>query len=93
MCKASYDSIHGPIETEWHLDGKMFKLKVTIPANTTASVFIDGPKNKITEGDKAAEEAEGVKFERAEGYTQVFAVGSGTYEFASPEAIQNDKAP
>jgi alpha-L-rhamnosidase len=84
MCKASYDSIRGPIATEWHLDGHTYKLKVTIPANTTALVFIDGARDKITEGDKPAGQAEGVKFERTEGQTQVFTVGSGTYDFSAP---------
>ena len=80
-CKSSYKSIHGPIETEWHLDGDAYKLKVTIPANATASVFIDAPKDKITEGGKAADQAEGVKYERAEGRSQVFSISSGTYAF------------
>lgn len=92
MCKASYDSIHGPIETEWHRDEHAYKLKVTIPANTTASVFIDGAKDQITEGGKPADQADGVKFERAEGETQVFTVGSGTYEFAVPGRAGDESA-
>jgi alpha-L-rhamnosidase len=84
MCKASYNSLHGLVQTEWHLDGDTYKLKATIPANTTASVYIDGPKDKIAEGGKAADGAEGVTFERAEGETSVIAIGSGTYEFSAP---------
>ena len=88
MCKASYNSLHGPIQTEWHVEGDNYKLTVTIPANATASVFIDAPRDKITEGGKAADEAEGVKFDRAEGDTQIFTVGSGTYEFSAPASKQ-----
>ena len=84
MCKASYNSLHGAIQTEWRLEGEAYKLTVTIPANTTASVFIDAPRDKITEGGKPAEEAEGIKFDRADGDTQIFTVGSGTYEFSAP---------
>ena len=87
MCKSSYDSIHGPIQTEWHLDGDVYKLKVNIPANTTASVFIDGPKEKITEGDKPADHAEGVTFDRSEGDGQIYTIGSGSYEFAGPAMV------
>jgi alpha-L-rhamnosidase len=83
-CKASYNSIHGLVRTEWHVDTDSYKLKVTVPANTTASVYIDGPQEKITESGKPAEMAEGVKFERPDGQSSVFAVGSGTYEFAAP---------
>jgi alpha-L-rhamnosidase len=36
----TYDSIHGPIETHWRKAGRKFKLKVTIPANTTAKVVM-----------------------------------------------------
>ena len=86
MCKASYNSLRGPIQTEWHVEGDAFKLKITIPANTTASVFIDGPKDKITEGGKPADQAEGAKFDRGDGDTQVITVGSGTYEFSAPAA-------
>ena len=83
-CKASYNSLHGLVRTEWHIEGDAYKLKLTIPANTTASVYIDGPKDKITEGGKPAAESEGVAFERADGEASVFAVGSGSYEFAAP---------
>jgi alpha-L-rhamnosidase len=86
MCKASYDSINGPVETEWHVEGGTYKLNVTVPANTTASVFIDGPREQITEGGKPAEDAEGVTFDKAKGDQQVFTIGSGTYRFAAPAA-------
>jgi alpha-L-rhamnosidase len=82
-CKASYNSIHGLIETEWHVEGDNYTLKVTIPANTVATIAIDGPKDKITEGGKPVEGADGVKFDYADGNTQVFAVGSGSYEFSA----------
>ena len=84
MCKASYNSLHGPIATEWHVDEDTYKLSVTIPVNTTASVFIDGARDKIMERGKPADGAEGVKFDRTEQDTQVFAVGSGMYEFTAP---------
>jgi hypothetical protein len=38
--EASYQSVHGPIAVRWdRVDGKL-RLKVTIPANTTATVYL-----------------------------------------------------
>ena len=82
--KAFYDSIHGRIVTSWeHKDGT-FRLEVTIPANTSATVFIPAKDAaSVTEGGKSAGQAEGVKFLRLEDGAAVFTVGSGTYHFAS----------
>jgi alpha-L-rhamnosidase len=42
--KASYHSIRGKIVSDWKRDGGMLTLKVTIPANTTATVlFLQNP--------------------------------------------------
>lgn len=38
--KASYDSIRGKIISDWKRDGEKFALKISIPANTTAEVFV-----------------------------------------------------
>ncbi len=38
--KAHYDSVYGRIESNWKLDGDTFVWNVTIPANTTADVYV-----------------------------------------------------
>jgi hypothetical protein len=38
--EASYQSVHGPIAVRWDRGDGKFKLKVTIPANTRASVYL-----------------------------------------------------
>ena len=38
--KASYESIRGKIISDWKRDGEKFALKISIPANTTAEVFV-----------------------------------------------------
>jgi alpha-L-rhamnosidase len=38
--KVSYRSIHGLIVMDWKVDGHRFTLKVTIPANTSATVHV-----------------------------------------------------
>ena len=81
--KASYDSIHGQVATHWRLQDGQCLLDVTVPANTSATVFVPaGAAAQVTEGGKPAERAEGVKFLRKEDGCAVFAVESGTYHFA-----------
>jgi hypothetical protein len=38
--EATHESIHGPIKVRWDRAGGKFKLRVTIPANTTATVVM-----------------------------------------------------
>jgi hypothetical protein len=40
--EATYESIRGPIAVRWDRAGEKFTLKVTIPANTTATVHVPG---------------------------------------------------
>ena len=79
-----YDSIRGRIETRWRTHEGQLSLAVTIPPNTTATVFVPAAEGSvITEGGQSAEKAEGVKFLRQEPGAAAFAVESGHYEFAS----------
>lgn len=41
--KGHYDSIHGRISSDWKVDGKSFQWNVTIPPNTTATIYVPGP--------------------------------------------------
>ena len=82
--KASYDSIHGRIESNWRREGGTLRLSVTIPANTTATVYVPAKDAAaVTESGKPADKADGVRFLRMEDGAAVFAIGSGTYEFAA----------
>jgi alpha-L-rhamnosidase len=82
--KAGYDSIRGRIASEWKRDGEKFSLKVSVPANTTATVFVPAkPGAEVREGGRAAKQSEGVKFVRQEKSCAVFTVESGQYEFES----------
>ena len=38
--RTQYDSVRGPIETDWTLDGRTFNCTVVIPPNTTATVYV-----------------------------------------------------
>jgi len=82
--KATHRSSYGLIASEWRREGETFDWKVTVPANTTATVFVPATDAQgVTEGGKPASQARGAKFLRMEAARAVFQVGSGTYRFAS----------
>jgi len=82
--KASYNSIHGVIVSDWKREGGQFALDVTIPANTTATVYVPARQpSKVTEGTSPANRSPGVKFLREETGRAVYQVGSGRYVFRS----------
>ncbi len=82
--KASYKSIHGKIVSDWRIKGRTFTLNVTIPANTTATVYVPAEDiESVTEGGQPAAKAETVRLLRMEDDRVVFAVGSGHYRFVS----------
>ena len=89
--KASYKSIHGEIVSDWKIEGRTFTLNVTIPANTTATVYLpakDTPSGvlraeSVTEGGRAVTKAKQVKFIRMEDKSAVFAISAGQYQFVT----------
>ena len=82
--KGHYDSMYGRISSGWRREGKTVTMDITIPANTTATVYVPaGSETAITESGKLATKARGVKFLRMESGAAVFAVGSGVYRFES----------
>ena len=82
--RGSYKSIRGQIESSWRTDGSSFKFDVTIPPNTTATVYVPAASaDHVNEGVIAASRANGVKFVRMEGESAVFEVQSGRYSFST----------
>jgi len=82
--KASYDSINGLIKSGWKIKNGKFKLDITIPANTTAMVYVPTAKiEKEADIEKMYSNKEFVKFVRTEAGFAVFEVGSGKYRFQS----------
>ncbi|HUW19267.1 MAG TPA: glycoside hydrolase family 78 protein [Sedimentisphaerales bacterium] len=81
--KGEYRSIRGKIAVEWAL-GDVFKMDVTIPANTTATLYVPAESSdSVTEGGRAAVRAEGLRFLRMEDGSAVFAADSGCYRLVS----------
>ena len=81
--KARYDSIGGPIAVAWERDANRFVLHVSIPANTTATVFIPAhSEQSVTESARPLSQAPGVKFLQVEANHVKLAIESGAYDFA-----------
>ena len=80
--RGEYDSVRGRIVSAWSLEGDRFKLRVEIPPNTTATVYVPAEGGAdISEGGNPVERAEGVRVLRMEHGEGVLDVGSGRYEF------------
>ena len=82
--KASYPSPRGLIVSHWQRDGHTFRWQVCIPPNATATVFVPAEDIAgVTEGERPAAQAEGIKFLRMQDRAAVLAVGAGQYQFRS----------
>jgi hypothetical protein len=74
-----YDSVRGRIESEWAVEGQTFTLRVQIPANSTARIFI--PAGNVQEGGVDVQNAPGVTHvDQADGVC-IVSIGSGKYHF------------
>ena len=82
--KASYESVHGKVVSEWTRAAGKFKLRVRVPVGATATAFLPAKEGTpVTEGGRPVERASGVQLLRRESRDAVLAVGSGDYEFGS----------
>jgi alpha-L-rhamnosidase len=80
--RGEYESVRGRIASAWRIEGDRFDLEVTIPPNTTATVYVPVEGGaEVSESGKPVEQAEGVKLLSMEEGEGVLAVGSGRYEF------------
>lgn len=82
--KATHQTMYGLIAVDWEKHSDIVNLSVTVPVNTTATVFVPSTKSgKILVDGKPAAKALGVHLLRTESKAQVFEVTSGTYNFVS----------
>jgi alpha-L-rhamnosidase len=83
---ASYHSVHGEIKSAWKKTGGIFHWEISLPANTSAIVYIPAiNKKQVSESGEKASSAKGVKFIKMENNHAVYEVASGTYNFSSPQ--------
>jgi alpha-L-rhamnosidase len=80
--RATLESMYGRIESEWHLEQNLLKLKISIPANTTATVQIaTTDADAITEGGQPAGKAPGIRAIEITNTSATYQLGSGQYAF------------
>ena len=82
--KASHRSPYGIIKSEWKRKDGTFAWDITVPANTTATVYVPAARSSVvTERGKPLAKSKGVKVLRTEPGAVVLAVESGEYRFAA----------
>jgi len=76
--------MYGLIRSEWTLQNDTFDWQITVPANTTATVYVPAiDASRVTENGQSVEEAHGITFLRIENGSAVFGVDAGPYSFTS----------
>jgi len=82
--KATHKTMYGALNSSWKRDKGQFTLEVTVPANTTATVWVPAKDAAaVTESGRKPAAVKGVKFVRGEAGAAVFEVESGAYRFQS----------
>lgn len=83
--RGEYDSVCGKIVCNWRLEGERFHLDVTIPANTTATVYLQTEDTDLVlESGRPVEDVEWVKLIGRGSGMAVYRVDSGHYAFSAP---------
>ncbi|QDK77276.1 Bacterial alpha-L-rhamnosidase [Spirosoma sp. KCTC 42546] len=79
FAKGYYDSIYGRISSEWKWNGTNWTYKTTLPANTTATLYLPARSlSQISENGKPVAQLKGVS--QANGQVSI-PLGSGSYSF------------
>ncbi|MCM8761849.1 MAG: glycoside hydrolase family 78 protein [Candidatus Omnitrophica bacterium] len=80
--KSEYNSVRGKISSQWENKNGRILIKITVPYNTSAIVYIPGKNSCLLEGK------EGIREKRAFQNCTVFKVNGGTYYFNATLDIQ-----
>ena len=82
--RAEHDSPYGLIVSDWKRDGQTFTWNITVPTNTTATIYIPAKSAKdIDESGEPINKATGVKFLQMQNDRAVINIDSGCYKFIS----------
>jgi alpha-L-rhamnosidase len=80
--------VHGLISSAWTIYDSVITLDVTIPANTTATIYVPGADpSKVNESGVLASRAPGVTYVGTTLDAVKYTVGSGTYHFSTRGTI------
>ncbi len=81
--RAEHESMYGTIRSEWEIKDNRFTLRIAVPVNAGATVYVPRGKKAAMENPASVYRADHVRFLRVEDMYAVFEVQSGTYEFTS----------
>ena len=84
--KGYFDSPYGRINSNWKVANKVLTYSATVPANTTATLYLPASSEKaVKESGKPAGQTKGVTFIRYENGKAVYELKSGEYQFTVPQ--------
>ncbi|WP_080239418.1 alpha-L-rhamnosidase [Spirosoma rigui] len=79
FAKGYYDSVYGRISSEWAWQGNNWRYKTSIPANTTATLYLPASRmSQVTENGKPVTQRKGIRQENGQ---VILPLDSGTYAF------------
>jgi alpha-L-rhamnosidase len=82
--KGRYESIYGTIECNWRVDQGRFYLDLTVPPNTTATVYLPVEEaSTVLDNGQPVKESPDIKFKGIEDKYSVLDVTSGIYSFST----------
>ena len=82
--RARHETMYGRVSSAWELKDGRFELKVSIPPNCTATVYLlASDPASIRESNRPLDQAPGVKVQSSETGRSIINVGSGDYTFTS----------
>ncbi len=82
--RCRYNSVRGPIVSDWRLDDGSLRLDVAIPPSAVGTVYLPASGvDAVTESGKPLDRAPGVRLIGQEGNSLILKIESGRYAFAS----------
>ncbi len=78
--EARYDSLRGPIRTRWEVTAERFTLELTVPANTSATVYLPTTKlDSVTDGGSPIAQQTDIESLGVQDGAAAFRVQAGMY--------------
>ncbi len=83
--RAEFISMHGKIVSDWKIEGGRFHLRVVVPANTMATIFVPSLEiDAIREENRPVAESGDLQYLGSVEGASAFLAGSGEYRFTAP---------
>lgn len=83
FARTNFESPYGTISTDWEDRPDAFEMRVEVPANTTAEIWVPACGGRVTESGVDAAKAPGLTFVSERGGCKIYEAGSGIYRFSA----------